>query len=480
MNKQTTHIIHKLNLEIEARSEGEARYLYDHAGDILQQYVLPELELLLRRYGQADEHIRLDKLDINLDAINGPGEELKDRLAEAIAGRLSKVIQKETGADGREKNMPRRSSGPQQLINAFLFFLEKGTLPWWLADPAPLSSSNDIIGAIVQQEEQFVTLFLKAITGTNVLDRLLQQYDAVLLHYLFSLAAPLPVLKLAVDQETAWMAEAPLFPEAGKQQYWSMVWRLFPVEELAITTEEAFRERLEAVMTRSSRHAAEQGPDRDMVETETGEKEDSRKIISAGEIEAKEAESLQQQETPVKDDNSNAGKPETKESELLIANAGLILLHPFLQYFFLELELLDDTQFKDREARDTAIHLLHYLATGKEQEADFDLVFEKYLCGMPLSGTTYRYTQLSDKMKTESGTLLASVIRHWQALKNTSSAGLQEAFLQRKGKLMLRGENHRLLMEQNAMDILLTQLPWSISLVKLPWLARLIQVEWIT
>jgi hypothetical protein len=125
------------------------------------------------------------------------------------------------------------------------------------------------------------------------------------------------------------------------------------------------------------------------------------------------------------------------------------------------------------------VHLLHFLATGKEHAADFDLVFEKYLCGMNINQVTYRFTMLSEQMKIEADTLLQSVIKHWAVLKSTSIEGLREGFLQRKGKLIVTGNNSKVIMEQNTLDILLQKVPWNISLLKLPWIDHLIHVEWM-
>jgi hypothetical protein len=164
---------------------------------------------------------------------------------------------------------------------------------------------------------------------------------------------------------------------------------------------------------------------------------------------------------------------------LIGSNAGLVLLHPFLQYFFKELGLLKNEAFINDRSRDVAVHLLHYLATGEEHVADFDLVFEKYLCGMHAGQVTYRFINLSEHMKTEAVSLLHAVVKHWSVLKNTSIEGLREGFLQRKGKLIVTGNSFRIIMEQNTLDILLQQVPWNISLLKLPWMEHLIHVEWM-
>lgn len=505
MSKPVTHIIHKLNLEIAVPGERLARHIYAQAGTWIQQYVLPKLEEILKRYGAVEQHIRLDTLDIDLDSAAGdsPEETIKQQLAIAIDKRLEAIIRnrdEETFARDKEhkesKDRVTFRTGPQHIIDAFFYFLESGTLPWWIADGEILSESAQIINAITQQEEQFVALFLSRIKAKPVLlERMLLQYDTVWLTYCYSLIAPLELFSIVLDQEQhlseAFIRKYP--PDQSRKQYWAMAWHLYPVTELATINSEVFQKRLEeemAVLVGDSATGAIMRRHPGAV-TENNEHSQPEPMVQAikdndkGIGKEKDKEQKEQAENRKQKEDTKNIKGQTKEAEepvaesgLLVANAGLILLHPFLQYFFGELGLLDEVQFRDQEAKDTAVHLLHYLATGKEQAPDFDLVFEKYLCGMKPVQITDRYTLLSDTMKAEAETLLASVIKHWQVLKSASAAGLQEGFLQRKGKLIINEGNHRLIMEQTTLDILLGQIPWNISLVKLPWKEGLLHVEW--
>ncbi len=535
MSEEATHIIHKLNLDIEVPGERLARHIYAQAGTWIQQYVLPKLEELLKQYEGEDRYIRLKTLDIDLDMVAGdsPEETIKQQLAIAIGKQLDMAIRSEeqdtvTGNNGRKEHKGNKdnltiSTGAQQVVDAFFYFLESGALPWWLADTEVLSESAGLIDAITQQEERFVALFLAQVKEKPVLlERMLLQYDAVWLTYCYSLIAPLELFSLVLSEEQHLPEAFVKQQNTGKKQYWFIVWQLYPVAALATIGSEAFRRRLQeeiailvgdnlpgakaqrhtSIIIREDEHSqttsmVQEIKDKDKVAGEEKDREQKGEAMDRKQWEAIKdipGQIDEGKETGTKDlerQDGAKGMPgqikegkETEESiaanDLPMTNAGLILLHPFLQYFFLELGLLEGTQFRDKKAKDTAIHLLHYLATGRTQAPDFDLVFEKYLCGTTAVHITDRYVVLSDAMKAEAGTLLASVIKHWQVLKNTSAAGLQEGFLQRKGKLIIKEANHRLLMEQNALDILLGQIPWNISLVKLPWKEGLLHVEWAT
>ena len=75
--------------------------------------------------------------------------------------------------------------------------------------------------------------------------------------------------------------------------------------------------------------------------------------------------------------------------------------------------------------------------------------------------------------------MLAAVIGHWSKLGKSSPDALRSGFLARSGKLSFApGEDWKLQVEQNALDILLNYLPWGIGVVRLPWLPGMLMVEW--
>ena len=74
--------------------------------------------------------------------------------------------------------------------------------------------------------------------------------------------------------------------------------------------------------------------------------------------------------------------------------------------------------------------------------------------------------------------LLASVIEHWQALKNTSVDGLRGAFLRRDGLITRKNDDWLLQVERKTLDVLLDSIPWGYSTITLPWNGYLIHVEW--
>ncbi|PHV04468.1 hypothetical protein CSQ96_25490 [Janthinobacterium sp. BJB412] len=160
---------------------------------------------------------------------------------------------------------------------------------------------------------------------------------------------------------------------------------------------------------------------------------------------------------------------------IYLDNAGLVLLHPFLPRLF-------DTLGFSQEGRllrpGRALALLHFLASGQTSAPEYALALPKLLCALPLIATVEDGVVLTAAECAEAEAMLAALIGHWTALRNTSPDGLRGAFLLRAGKLSERAGEWLLQVEPQTADILLGDLPWGISAVRLPWMERILWVEW--
>jgi len=166
------------------------------------------------------------------------------------------------------------------------------------------------------------------------------------------------------------------------------------------------------------------------------------------------------------------------EEGTYIPHAGVILLHPFLSTCFSRLHWWGEGAFVDEDARQKAVFLMHYLATGRREAPEYELVLPKVLCGYSPEATMKGSIILTEEEYVEADEMLEMVLVRWDKLKGTSVEGLREVFLQRDGKLLRRNDRLTLLVESHSIDLLLDFLPWGLSIVKLPWLPEIIYVEW--
>lgn len=162
-----------------------------------------------------------------------------------------------------------------------------------------------------------------------------------------------------------------------------------------------------------------------------------------------------------------------------VENAGLVLVWPYLGRFFEIVGLMNDAGFISSFAQERAVFLLQYIASGKTEAEEAELVLNKVLCGVPLTlpifRTRIRVTAQEEKM-TQS--MLEAAIGHWTNLGETSVTTFRESFLLREGSLESRAESYKLNVESKAFDLLLQTLPWSISMISLSWMEKVLEVDW--
>jgi len=156
--------------------------------------------------------------------------------------------------------------------------------------------------------------------------------------------------------------------------------------------------------------------------------------------------------------------------------AGLVLVHPFLNIFFKELQLLSEKNEITNPER--AAVLLHYLATGNEEYIDLDLALEKILLTIPLEVVISKNIHLTNQEKEAADVLLQAVLQHWNVLKNSSVDALRQMFLKREGIIQETDKAFKISIERLAQDVLLDRLPWGIGMIRLAWKKKFINVEW--
>jgi contractile injection system tape measure protein len=163
---------------------------------------------------------------------------------------------------------------------------------------------------------------------------------------------------------------------------------------------------------------------------------------------------------------------------LMVGNAGLVLLHPFLPRLFEACGLYPSPQVLKTEK---AAALLHWLATGRDEVHEFELGCVKPMLGLrPETPLAVGEGLVGERSRAEGEALLASVIGHWKALGKTSPDALRVAFLQRRGALREDESGWRLQPEPESYDVLLGRLPWGLATVKLPWMTRPLYTDWPT
>jgi hypothetical protein len=179
---------------------------------------------------------------------------------------------------------------------------------------------------------------------------------------------------------------------------------------------------------------------------------------------------------PDEQNESTAKQKEKADQDWLVEDAGVVLLHPFIQVLFAEFAI----SRKDGTGLllpDMAVQTLHYLVYGNASFQAHRLAAIRCLCGLD-ENYVVQEIDLPPELKSECDQLLSSVISHWKVLKKTSVEGLRVSFLQRMGLISNEEDHFKLKVEKQSYDLLLDHLPWSYSIVKLPWMLKPVYVQW--
>ena len=169
------------------------------------------------------------------------------------------------------------------------------------------------------------------------------------------------------------------------------------------------------------------------------------------------------------------------QSPIYIANAGLVLVHPFLPHLFSRLGLFSTGEAGSRrqlgEHGARAVQLLQYLADGRTDAPESELALNKLLCGLspdfPASPIELSYEEMA-----VCDQLLLGVIDNWTAVRNTSRENLRESFLQRNGYLRWQDGRCTLTVSRKPLDVLLDRIEWSLSIIAHAWMPQALSVTW--
>ena len=534
------HLIVRQIFDVRLRSEQPAYGVQQSLSHFFRESVAPALEQLFDRIAPDGKVLRLDRLEIDLGALNLQqltGEETLRRIIRAIEEQLRSFSE---GSAGGTALMDAKLSRFEQ----WLYFLTHGSLPWHASVSEAAAQLQPVIETLALDAPAVERLRSLLRRSGAALDRLVLQHDAAALRTILTLSGGrsmeiipvfikelLEVHKLTGDFGIAGRPSA-LPPRKLVAWFWKWAFHVVAAEREHRTGEELVRQFLLTVPDTESlarlKQATEGKTQRrrfpvlaSILKTDgftdkspvLGQKQASKtKNTQEKPAENAAPDPARKQRPPARPgsetthpgqpagDQKPAGSqsPETPRSpgdikppfdtvpaaqtgavqEWHLDNAGLVMLNNYLTAFFKNLGLTDGAWFKSPEHSNKAALLLHFLATGKDRAAEFELVLPKLLCGIPLEMPLDCEITLADDEKEEANDLLQAVIDHWTALGNASPDAVREAFLTRPGRLSLKNNGWRLHVERRTIDILFDRAPFSIGVVKLPWMKEILWVEW--
>lgn len=516
---QSSHRIRTQRWKIRVGSTAAAltwrTFLY-HQG---QDLVLPLFEQVFAEIGGNDRFLHLPRLELHITLAEA--EPLPEKLSAAILAQLQKHLQPLWPQEMPDRDLSWQEEAiPSRQFDTLLYYLHTGSLPWYAAGMTAGHGAPALAYTIRQQLPQLLehlhrqaespifywrllhllpeaesrSLLTSMLEGNS-----LKQWE-VLEICLAVLASP-ETIRLSRATRLQFLAALLGESLARRQSPFSPSILALVLDGVPPADEEALREFIASLL--QSEAAVWQQKSSGRAGTPTQPLEPPGLAESAAELPGPSATPIWRQEPSGKataawetfaspsstkpeiaaftwDQEPSEPQPEPDLFPLLVPQAGLILLHPFIPRFLEYTGVFEPgTSVISAFARPRAAALLHFLATGEDEIYEYELGLIKILLGMlPETPLPVSPGLIQPEAVAAAEILLQSVIGHWQALKNTSINGLRSAFLQRQGLLREHEQGWLLQVERQPFDMLLEQLPWSISIVRLPWMPGPIFTEW--
>lgn len=508
-------LIRKQKVILRTADEQQALRMRLLMDDILQQKLSAILENAFKKSAPTEVYVNIDKITIDIGQLPEAGFEknftnlVESKLAQELNRLLQDYVDPISTPSGQSNDFYEGSDNEASLLrlnpksnyelNALVYFLEHGIYPWWyprIDQKTPVQllkicSDTDISALLLQ------LISLQKKRSSEIVNRIVlrlfkfltpsayKQFTNGLLD-LYHQSALSKNAEVITNNATKLSAVFSLTLSTLHTQLFSFILRHNEsVEENFLLN--FFRKLIsdqhlpldEWIKKQQAISLVPEINDllRDIINEyeKAGQtkQEDAKKRFSAY------GDTLLDQGVMVDRANGIFNEKEFIDQGIYIGNAGLLLLHPFLSYFFADANLLTTAhQFVSEKAQFKAAVLLYYLQSGETEYKEWDMAFNKLLCGLNPQTVLPAGIVLSAADKENGNILLKAVVQHWEALKGSGIYALRNTFLLREGKISRKDDHWLIQVERTGVDVLLDRLPWGLSTVKLPWLEHLIFTEW--
>lgn len=486
---EQNHIIDKVIIEVSVGSKEKAYEIKDNISSFLKMEVFPKLEKYFNTtLAELQTHtLQIEELSILLNEKQSSlNTALKDAIVETFTQELNEVVKAGPYQNGDAKKEEILLLGKEErLVETFIYFLENGYMPWWTSNEKSVEiletkAFNKIISAKI-----FESKFAYSLKKTQTQERIINQLTDHQIISICQLIIKTKGLKIILsntivkqlyaksldNRKTIWLLIFDIIitsfinTESNIDEYITKqaVKTIYTLKTIKNqNSEEEIWKQITAVFTVLKQY------DYNTIRQKYLE-ENKRSIESNKDLTRKTSRNHTVLNKKKED------KP-TDDNGYHVQNAGLVLIHPFINNLFRYCNLIDEDTQKLTNP-EVCAHLLHYIATGKTGQPESNMLFEKFLCNIPVHESINRHIKLSEKQKDEAAKVIAAVQENWSPMKKSSVGLIQNEFFQRHGKLIVN-DNPALTIEKKTQDIFLNKLSWGISYIKLPWQSTYIYVNW--
>ena len=496
---RSQHIIYKQSLEVDFRRPGQGKGMQDRVTAVYHQRILPQLANLFDDFSAESEALTIPVLSIDCGELSEANWE--EMLTKNVLNLVRKELQSHRSPAVDREEWDNREMQDLQWTEDFIHFLKKGKFQWESRKEA-ISDFEKRLKPIPAFLDELAKVLHASADAT---DRLFHYFSVDFIHRLCDAF----VARISVDDAAyiAFLQQTGVNPTilsksvvkayanafgnpSTESTPFSVILTSLVWPAMDTTNRTRVLQRAHSFLKKKPKFAAtllpwtrDEFPELpDAFQPDERVKRDRVEPVHAsnGNLDHQTIQGT----TEAANGNSNADERLSFEradaASFYLSNAGLVLVHPFIEPLMQHVGLIGDEISFSAENSAQAALLLHHLVYASPAPDESMLALNKVLSGLHpesfINPDGFEWTPLVEQ---ECEDVLHSIITHWEVLRNTSVDGLRETFLQREGKLTRRADSWLLQVGSRGVDVLLASLPWSIGIIKLPWMDRILYVEWI-
>jgi hypothetical protein len=169
------HLVHRQKVILQIPNRDDAFAMQSMVSYLLQNDLKTSLESALDSTFPRGKVVRIDTLQLDLGEINPQNfeQEFKNRFVSALEKSLSAKSDSIINSSGNESIL----SVAQSSVNALIFFLEKGYLPWYSSIQKMMDWEADLLQNLSKNEYRFLANWLKDNPTATIIDRLVFQFS---------------------------------------------------------------------------------------------------------------------------------------------------------------------------------------------------------------------------------------------------------------------------------------------------------------
>ncbi len=185
----SAHVVGRQTLEVETDSEALALALHARLSDLNRRRLLPALEAVFDELDRPGEHVRVERLVVDLGELPAAAFEAQvvPRLQDALREALQEALRE--GGLGGDSHATRRS--PEAARRELLeHYLVHGTLPFWAPREPPFTCEAAVLDMVASDPAGLLALLRRLGHAPRVFERLALQLSERALRRLLAVLEP--------------------------------------------------------------------------------------------------------------------------------------------------------------------------------------------------------------------------------------------------------------------------------------------------